>query len=221
MRPTIIEGAQRSDEWFVARMGIPTGSGFAHVMAKGTSGEESLTRRDYATAKALELVNGKPSGESSFVSWDIRNGIEREPLAIEAYQLETGVSISRPMFVRNNELRAGVSPDFLVGDDGGGEVKCPKQSTHMRYLELSDVPPEYKWQVHGSMLCTGRAWWDFISWNPDFPPDLQLHIVRVHRNEELIQQLEVGIFRFHRYVASIVENIRGLQQRRKAHHGIA
>ena len=83
------------------------------------------------------------------------------------------------------ELEVGCSPDGLVGEDGGIEGKCPNPATHPSYLELVDTPPsEYRWQVQGSMLVTGRPWWDFVSYHPDFPDELQLHVVRVKRDEE-------------------------------------
>ena len=51
---------QGSEEWFAARMGIPTASQFATVMAKGRSGGDSKTRATYMRKLAGEVLTGKP-----------------------------------------------------------------------------------------------------------------------------------------------------------------
>jgi len=89
-------------------------------------------------------------------------------------------------FCMHDILRCGVSPDGLIGDDGGIEIKCPKPSTHVKYLRNGKLPSEYKAQVMGCLWITGREWWDFMSYHPQMPNLL----IRVHRDEEYINQLE-------------------------------
>ena len=40
---------------------------------------------------------------------------------------------------------------------------------------------------------TGRAWWDFASFNPDFPPNLQLTVRRIARDERYIAALALAV----------------------------
>lgn len=48
-------------------------------------------------------------------------------------------------------------------------------------------------QIQGCMWMSGRAWWDFVSFNPDFPDHLQLKIVRVKRDDAFIEKIEKEI----------------------------
>jgi len=43
-----------------------------------------------------------------------------------------------------------------------------------------------QWQ----MACTNRQWCDFVSFNPDFPPQYDLFLERVPRDDALIADME-------------------------------
>ena len=60
-----------------------------------------------------------------------------------------------------------------------------------------------QWQ----MACTGRSWCDFVSFNPDFPPAMQLWIKRVHRDAKLIGELEREIMTFIKELEQKVERL--------------
>ena len=38
--------------------------------------------------------------------------------------------------------------------------------THIKYICEDVIPPKYNPQVIGSLLITGREWWDFVSYHP-------------------------------------------------------
>jgi hypothetical protein len=46
------------------------------------------------------------------------------------------------------------------------------------------------------MAVTGRQWCDFVSFDPRLPPDLQLFVVRLDRDEEYIKSMEVEVVKF-------------------------
>lgn len=196
--PLIIPGNQRDENWRMVRLAIPTASNFDAVMAKGrTAGSEAATRRNYRYRLAIEELTGIPQENDFPETWDIKQGIKREPLAVCNFELITGLDVQEVCFVRSDEMPIGCSPDGLVGDDSGIECKCGNQATHGSYLRLVDQPPsEYKWQVYGSMLVTGRESWYFVSYHPDYPPSLQTHIVKVMRDEDQIGELRAGLERF-------------------------
>jgi hypothetical protein len=88
--------------------------------------------------------------------------------------------------VTDDELRMGCSPDGLVGSDGGVEVKCLKASNHigaiLYHQKHGRCPPDYIQQVQGSLMITGRKFWDTVFYHPDLPllvirqvPDIKLH----------------------------------------------
>lgn len=211
---------QGSPEWFGLRRGLATGSHFAEVMAEGKGKTEAVTRRNYRMKLALEIVTGKVlSNVYGFSSnKHTERGKELEPIARMLYESATGEIVEEIDFVKHKYLQAGVSPDGLVGDEGLTEFKCPIPAVHWDYMNLpAGMPPaEYKWQVYGEMLCTGRRWNDFVSYCEDMPEELQLHINRIHWDDKIIGELEAGIMKFTAEVNVTVKEIREAAAKRKA-----
>ncbi len=119
MAPRIIECEQGTPEWFAARLGIPTASEFSTVMAKGKDGGKSLTRKTYMLKLAGEILTGEPMESYSNAHMD--RGKEQEAEAREAYELMKDLDCQQVGFIRNGDK--GCSPDSLIGDDGGLEIK--------------------------------------------------------------------------------------------------
>lgn len=187
---------QGTDAWKQLRVGLVTGTGFKKIMTSGKGSAPSLVRQGYLTELITQRITGAPS-EGFFASEDMRNGIEREPDARRLFEYHTGKLVSELSFFKHPWMKMGVSPDGLIGSDEGLEVKCPKQHTHMEYLKLTHLPPEeYKDQVYGSLMVTGRKRWYFASYHPNFPPELQLHVICVERDEDYITKLEAATSKF-------------------------
>ena len=107
---------------------------------------------------------------------------------------------------------AGASPDGLVGEDGLVEIKCPNTSTHIATLMADKAPSGYMAQMQWQMACTGRAWVDFVSFDPRMPEDMQLFIKRVPRDEKLIAEYEAEVVKF---LAEVQETVDKLIQLRR------
>jgi len=178
----ILEMEQGTQEWLEARLGCPSGSGFSKLIT--ASGTPSSSAESYINDLIAELITGE-STPFHVTEW-MQRGTELEPFARMNYELETDREVTEVGFCMHDILRCGVSPDGLIGDDGGIEIKCPKPSTHVKYLRKGTLPSEYKAQVMGCLWITGRQWWDFMSYHPQMPNLL----IRVHRDEEYINQLE-------------------------------
>jgi len=205
----VVEFPQGTDEWLAARCGIPTASCFADVMAKIKSGE-SADRRNYRAKLVVERLTGKPV--QTFLNDAMKLGTEREPLARLAYEARTGNLVQEIGLCLHDELECGASPDGLIDADGGLEIKCPGLAKHLEYLKLpsNTAPSEYVWQVQGCMAITGRKWWDFVSFNPDFPEALQLTIRRIQRDDVAIDKLFLELAVFVQEVKDETEFIRKL-----------
>ena len=189
----IITADQGTDEWRQARAGIATASQFKHVMSKINSGE-AASRRNYRIDLVVERLTGKPL--EKFKSREMIQGTEREPDARMAYMIRTGAVVDQVGLVRHDEIECGASPDGLIGSDGGLEIKCPERSAHFEYLHQKAEPPEYTWQIQGCMWVCERQWWDFVSYNPDFPAHLQLIVRRIKRDEQAIAKLAAQVAKF-------------------------
>ena len=200
MAPRIIDCEQGTPEWFAARLGIPTASEFSTVMAKGKDGGKSLTRKTYMLKLAGEVLTGEPMESYSNAHMD--RGKEQEAEAREAYELMKDVDCQLVGFIRNGDR--GCSPDSLIGEDGGLEIKTALPHIQVERLLRGDLPPEHRAQVQGNMWVTERAWWDFVSYCPRLP----LLIVRVPRDDGYIATLAGAVKEFNAELASVVEAVR-------------
>jgi hypothetical protein len=54
------------------------------------------------------------------------------------------------------------------------------------------------------MACTGRAWCDFVSFDPRLPSHLQLFVRRFERSDSLIAQLETEVVHFNREINEVL-----------------
>lgn len=198
---------QGTPGWFADRAGRATASRFADVMARIKTGE-SAARRNYRTDLVVERLTGKPL--ESFTTAAMRQGTEREPDARMAYMIRTGNVVEQVGLCLHDRLECGSSPDGLIELDGGLEIKCPERSAHLVYIQAPNEPPEYRWQIQGAMWITERAWWDFVSYNPDFPERLQLIIRRVKRDDKAIAELSAEVQKFMDEVLEETEHVRNM-----------
>lgn len=201
----IITADQGTPEWFAARLGKATGSRFADVLAGG----KGLTRKAYAVQLALEIVTGKQA--DTFTSQAMQDGTEREPIARALYEAHRGYFVDEVGFCLHDTMDCGVSPDGLIHSEGGLEIKCPKASTHAGYLAMPAEPAAYTAQIQGCMWVTGRDWWDFVSYHPDFPENAQLIVRRIKRDSNYIVKLEQAVKSFLQEVSAEVDLIKNFK----------
>lgn len=177
-RFTIVDAEQRSDAWFAARLGRLTGSRAGDMLATIKSGE-AAARRDLRTQLVCERLTGVMQ-EEPYINAAMQRGIDCEPRAFAAYEAQTGTLVQRSGFLAHTEHMAGCSLDGHVGDFAGIlELKCPKSTTHLRYLRGGVVPSDYLPQILHNLWVTGAEWCDFVSYDDRFPPQFQVFIVRV------------------------------------------
>jgi hypothetical protein len=198
----ILNCEQGTAEWFAARMGIPTASCFSTVMAKGKDGGASRTRAEYMRKLAGEILTQQPM--ESYSNSHMDRGKEWESEARDLYAFMRDCDPRVIGFIRNGSK--GCSPDSLLDDDGGLEIKGASAHIQIERLLLNRVPPEHVAQVQGSIWVCERAWWDFVSYCPGLP----LLIVRVERDEAYISKLSAAVDQFNDELAEMVERIRHL-----------
>ena len=177
----VINHEQGTQEWLNSRLGCPSGSGFDKLIQ--ASGKPSTQAEGYINQLIAELMTGQTT-EVKVTEW-MQRGTELEPMARNFYELASGNDVEEVGFCKHDILECGVSPDGLVGDDGGLEIKCPNPATHIAYLRAGVLPTKYKQQVMGCMWITDRQWWDFVSYHETMPA----LIVRVERDDDYITLL--------------------------------
>jgi hypothetical protein len=203
---TIVDAPQRSEQWFAARLRRVTSSRSADMLATNKDGKPSASRKNLMMALVLEHITGKPQ-ESGYQSKAMQDGIDREPDAYAAYESWSGHMLTRTGFVSRNDVLAGCSLDGHYGDlEGIVEIKSPIPATHWEYLRTGKVPNDYLKQIVHSLWVTGAQWCDWVSFNPDFPLTAQLKVVRVVRDESVIdaydQQLRAFLAEVDREVSA-------------------
>lgn len=176
---------QGSDEWLESRLGRPTASNFGKLITP--TGKPSASAEGYIN----ELIAQRITGEipEFFKSEAMERGNELEPHAKASYEFTKDVEVVEVGLCLHDEYECGASPDGLIGEDGGIEIKCVLPHTHVAYLRAGEVPSKYIPQIQGCMWITGREWWDFMSYHPAME-DL---IVRVHRDEAYIKKLSAAV----------------------------
>lgn len=196
---------QRTDEWMTIRAGKVTASSLYKVVAKTKTGW-GADRANYHAQLVAERLTGKPS--DSFSNAAMQWGIDQEAAAREAYANLIGDAVAEIGFVDHPRLTwSGASPDGLVGFDGLVEIKCPNTATHIATLTGAEIDKKYRLQMQWQMICTGRDWCDFVSFDPRMPPEMQLHVRRVDRDDHLLAELEQDVSAFLAEVAATVEQL--------------
>jgi putative phage-type endonuclease len=193
--PNYLDIQQNTPEWLIERTGSVTASRVKDAVATLKSGKESAARASYKLELLVEIMTGRAADH--YVSQAMDFGIENEPLARGAYEIARGVEVERIGYIRHPSIaRAGASPDGLVGDDGLVEFKVPTSTTHLSYLLAEEVPDEYLPQLNWQLACSGRAWVDFVSYDPRLPQEFGLFVVRWHRNDRVICEMEGQVQQF-------------------------
>ena len=205
----IVPCQQNSLEWLVLRSGIPTASEFDNLLTAKFEIRKGQMPLTYLALKTTESWLGGPV--PGFQSMDMEIGQILEGEAKPRYTWETNEEIQTVGLVTTDDGKVGCSPDGLIGEDGGIEIKCPLPQTHVKYLLAGKVPDDYLCQVHGAMFVTGRKWWKFMSYHRRFPP----LILTVERDEEIQEAIGEALTGFlgqlERSLAYLVEKNGGVR----------
>ena len=204
---------QLTEEWFQQRLGKVTASRISDVIARTKTGV-STSRQNYLIQLVSERLTGKKG--DSFVNQAMLDGIERESAARALYMLNRDVSVTEVGFFDHPVItNSGASPDGAVNAEEDGkyagliEIKCPIETTHTNTLMSKSVPSKYIPQMQWQLACTNASWVDFVSYNPNFPPELQLFIARVDRDQIYISELEVEVEKFLDEVEQTILKLKG------------
>ncbi len=172
----IIETIEQGTEaWKDIRRGVPTASCFDKIMT-ATRLERSSSLETYLhqlAAESIGIFEDDWKGNSHS-----ERGNEFESDSVFWYEVTNDVSTEQVGFVwKDDQKLVGCSPDSLVGTDGGLETKNPKATTHIKWLRAgAKIPAEHLAQVYGNLWVTGRSWWDFLSYRPEFSKQLEVRV---------------------------------------------
>ena len=187
----IVHNCKQTDkEWFAIRMGKPSASEF-HKILKPSNLCVSDQREKYLYDLCEERLEVR---KDFYKSRYMERGQEMEEEARNYYAFDNDLEPQQIGFITDDDERYGCSPDFLIDDSGGGEIKCPKLITHKKYKDSNKLPSTYKLQVLGGLLVTGREWWDFMSYFPGTKPYVFRAYASEYKNELSTLKVALSLF---------------------------
>lgn len=189
--------SQRSEQWLADRLGVIT-STRAHDLLSSPTTRKTLMAQlisEHATALKKEV----PQTAAMI------RGSEIEDEAVSYYQIMTDAQVHGDdsyLVSRDHPLFA-CSPDGLVGEDGGIEIKRLDEHNHIKTM-LGDIDKKYLSQIKWCLFVTGRKWWDYVGYCETMPEPLTSDIRRLKREDLEIEKVEEIAFSF---VRELEENL--------------
>lgn len=214
-----VHADQGSDAWEEIRIGRFTSSEFYRIMECGkrpmTSGELAARPKTgkgskttqvpdpskmskggltYIRQKVWETMTGQ--AQKSSYAYPLVYGKEMEPEAIEHFEKITGLETYAVGFQPWTD-HAGGSPDRLIGEHEGLEIKCPYSDEQIDYMILTDHHDlkanyaQYYWQCVSLMVFTGRERWHFCTYDPRMKEEKHKMTHLVIEAEKVAEDMEL------------------------------
>ena len=206
----ILDCEQYSTEWWAARAGIPTASGADRILTAG--GKPSSSADAYIAELVDEVVRPIPERSQDERAGTFsgnrhtERGHELEPKAAAWHHLVTGLH-SRPVgLVLRDSRDAACSPDRLIGDRGGLEIKAPEGKKHALWMIQGVLPAEHRQQVHFSLAVTGLDFWDFVSYCPGYKP-FRVRVTPDNYTEKMAAAIDDFVIRLDAAKAQFIDYI--------------
>ena len=168
---------QGSDEWLAARCGLLTASVIGRLITPKLQVADNDTSRGVIESLVAERITGRV--EYVHPSFDMQRGTMDEPYARDLYAEQYAPVTEIGFAVRTiNGHRLGASPDGLVGEFGGLEIKSRSPKLQLKTILTREIPAANLAQIHACMLVLDRGWWDYCSYAGGWP----LHVIHVTRD---------------------------------------
>jgi putative phage-type endonuclease len=190
---------QRSEEWLQLRAGMVTASVVGRLLTPTLRVADNDTARGVTAQLVAERITGQV--EPTYMTDDMFRGVTHEPFARDVYSGYYQQAVECGFMVRReDDWTLGLSPDGLVADEGGVEIKCPRSKGHINTILADAVPPYYMAQVQAALLVSGRDWWDYVSFCAGQP----LFVKRVYPDPEWHEAITAACKKFETAAAQMV-----------------
>lgn len=197
----IFECQQGTTQWSQARLGLITASeadALVTPLGKVKTGDSVET---YLVKKVCEKFLGYSTDDAS--SFAMGQGQIIETIAIPFFEFTTGVSVRRVGLCISETEMCACSPDGLIGEDGGLEVKSPQPEKALKTLLGGVVPAEHVIQIQFSLYVSRRKWWKYLSFSRQFTP----LIIHVEPDPKIQQAIGVAVSSFTERFDSIMKKL--------------
>lgn len=196
---------QGEGDWALVRAGKVTASDADNILTPEFKARTGDTPKRYLYQKIAERLRKGPVVQFSTYETEFGQMLEDEARAWFHFNHEH--EMKTVGFCEQDDGTCGCSPDALLDEDGGLELKCPQSTNHVKYLVEGILPKDYAVQVHFSMYVTGRAWWYFVSYHrPPFPK----FVLKVQRDEAICAKIHETVAAFNGDLNAAMEKLANL-----------
>ncbi len=199
--PEIIRDVdQGSEEWFKYRLGSVGGCSIDAVLAKG----KGKTRKSLMYKLAGEILSGIKT--DSYTNQYMQRGQEYEDEARKYYEFISGNTVEQVALIKSDIFGVHVSPDGLVGSDGGVEIKVRLPHVYVELLDTEKIETGYMRQCQHFLWVTGRGWIDFINYCPEITAN-PMWKKRITPDPKIIDQIEIELPIFLKELSEMVRRV--------------
>lgn len=181
--PVVLCTEQNIPEWHAARRGRITASKAQLALAR----RGSIGRSNYVQDLVNDLEGVPNFDEDEPAPW-FADGRYYESWAAGWYAFKFGVEPLKTGFIVHGDYSwLGCSPDRLIGDDGGVEIKYRKTLRTFKQHAALRANKSVQAQIQMSMYVTDRRWWDYVNyWRDDANEVEQGSCERIERDDAYI-----------------------------------
>ena len=186
----IADAQQGSTMWQILKLGVISASNVNKAVAK--AGSE--TRNTYLAELCAQICTGTfDELNSKYLEW----GNFHEDAARSYYEFSTGNEVKQLPFVfKDDSFRMGCSPDGIVSESRGVEIKCPFNAVHfVKFLVEDKIKSEYVWQYQYSLWVMDATHWDFVQYHPSMKKN-PMKILTVEKDEKTFKIFDELIPKF-------------------------
>jgi len=156
---------QGTDQWLSIKAGKLSATKIGNVVTPTGAPVTGAKRREHIERLAAERIARRCTEQ--FVSWQMREGTEKEPHARNLYALEEGVDVFQCGFILPHEgAQYGYSPDGVC-PTRLAEIKCIQPVAYRRAVHSDKLPADYRLQDQFGMWVTGIGEIDHIWYATD------------------------------------------------------
>lgn len=198
---------QGSYQWLKDRIGYVTASDVHLAMAKGTG----AARVNYMVKMICERLSGEPT--RGFKSKAMQDGNDNEPMARQIYEEIMQVKVTAQGFYYIEAEKLGASTDGEVDADGDIEIKNVIPAEQVKLLTTGRIKAAYMKQMQTQMYVREKKWVDYVSvslgdeYNGELPDRYKVKIIRVERDDDMIEAIREEVAQFHGDVAKLMNKL--------------
>lgn len=198
---------QRSNAWVVKRLGFCGCSRLGDVLAEGRNGQPSTTRRNYMAELLCERLTGKHA--EHFMTQEMKWGVENENPARSEYEARHGIMVQETGGKEHPSIPWWWgSPDGIVGNDGGIEIKCCNTMNHLDVVFTGKIQTGYIYQISGYVEIFEREWYTYIGYDPRLPENVSFYEKKFYRKDLPIAKVKSGVIQFLSELEDLVDKVK-------------